>query len=552
VLLICVPAEGDRRLEFANLSRSAHGVVSLRQTVVHEQTWNVVMVDAHALLTVGQMAQADAAAIGAGTSGWQLMQNAGRAVAQAVWQRWSARPVLVLCGPGNNGGDGWVVATYLRDAGWPVTVASLLPPAQLRGDAGLAQATWTGPVVLLDDQTDVAALVAPAELVVDALFGAGLSRPLDGVAQAVLQAVQASGSPVVAVDVPSGVWGDTGQAQGAVPCALTVTFYRLKPAHLMCPSRALCGEVVLVDIGMPPDLRLPDPIHAWENVPALWRDAWPDTAVQAHKYQRGHALVWGSAVMTGAARLAARAAARVGAGLTTVCTPEAGWPIYAASLNSIMVQALPDADEYALTQAWAGVLADARHRAVLIGPGAAGGSNLAVVKALSLVALRSGRAVVLDADAISAWQGDLLGLRSAIEAHPNRSVVITPHEGEFQRLWGGDGSPSGVDRLTRARDAAGACGAVVVLKGADTIVAAPDGRASINQHASAALATAGSGDVLAGLVLGLLAQAVPAWEAASAAVWMHGDAALAFGPGLIADDLPELMPGVLQRLGRVA
>lgn len=510
------------------------------------------MVDAHALLTVEQMAQADAATIAAGTPGWQLMRHAGQAVVQAVRQRWSARPVLVLCGPGNNGGDGWVVAAGLRDAGWPVTVTSLVPPAQLRGDAALAQATWPGPVVLLDAHTDVHALVASAELVIDALFGAGLSRPLDGVAQAVLRAVQARGCPVVAVDVPSGVWGDTGQTQGAVPCALTVTFYRLKPAHLMVPSRVLCGEVVLADIGMPPDLSLPSPVAAWDNVPDLWHDAWPDMAVQAHKYQRGHALVWGSAVMTGAARLAARAAARVGAGLTSVCTPAAGWPIYAASLNSIMVQALPDADEQTLAHAWAEVLADARHRAVLIGPGAAGGSTLAVVKALSLVALRSGRAVVLDADAISAWQDDLEGLRVAIEAHPNRSVVITPHEGEFQRLWGRELSLPQADRLTRAREAARACGAVVVLKGADTVVAAPDGRASINRHASAALATAGSGDVLAGLVLGLLAQAVPAWEAASAAVWMHGDAALAFGPGLIADDLPELMPGVLQRLGRTA
>jgi NAD(P)H-hydrate epimerase len=198
------------------------------------------------------------------------------------------------------------------------------------------------------------------------------------------------------------------------------------------------------------------------------------------------------------------------------------------------------------------VLADARAIAARHPEDAGVLTALAEVKALSLVALRSGRAVVLDADAISAWQDDLPGLRVAIEAHPNRSVVITPHEGEFQRLWGRELSLPQADRLTRAREAAPACGAVVVLKGADTVVAAPDGRASINRHASAALATAGAGDVLAGLVLGLLAQAVPAWEAASAAVWMHGDAALAFGPGLIADDLPELMPGVLQRLGRTA
>lgn len=491
------------------------------------------------LLTVSQMGQADALTIAAGRPGEVLMAAAGQAVCDAVRARWSPRGTVVLCGPGNNGGDGWVVARLLQAAGWPVRVASLVSPAALQGDAMLARAGWAGPVAAVEP-----AVLDDAALVVDALFGAGLARGLQGPAAEVLAAAHARGLPIVAVDVPSGVWGDTGVADGAVPCALTVTFFRAKPAHLLLPARELCGELVVADIGIA-DAVLPQlGIAVWENQPALWRPAWPAMATQSHKYHRGHAVVWGGARMTGAPRLAARAAARVGAGLTTVCVPDAAWSVYAAALDCIMVHPVAGAPGEGL----AALLADPRHRAVLVGPGALGGHDADVVRGLVQAALASGRAVVLDADALTVFAAEPAALAAAIQARPERPVVLTPHEGEFARLVG-DHVPPGSDKLTRARAAARLTGAIVLLKGADTVVAAPDGRASINRHAPATLATAGSGDVLAGLVLGLLAQGMPAWEAASAAVWLHGDAAHAFGPGLIADDLPEAIPGVLRRLG---
>ena len=509
------------------------------------------MVEAHALLTVAQMGRSDAQTVARGTSGMVLMEAAGGAVARAIMQRWALRSVLVLCGPGNNGGDGWVAARHLQDAGWPVTLASLVPPQDLHGDALQASQAWAGPVQVVSDLTVLREMVASSALVIDALFGAGLSRAPDGMVAQVLTMVREAGVPVVAVDVPSGVWGDTGQADGALACALTVTFFRLKPAHLLMPARALCGEVMLADIGTHKDVLADGALNTWENVPALWLGAWPSHGMQGHKYDRGHAVVWGGARMTGAARLAARACARVGAGLTTVCVPESAWGVYATALDSIMVHSVASTNDdggEGLASGLATLLQDVRHRAVLVGPGAASGLGLDGVRHLSEAALRSGRQVVLDADAISAWQGDLPTLQREIAALGARGVVLTPHDGEFARLFGS--SIDAADRLMRARQAARASGAVVLLKGADTVVAAPDGRACINRHASPHLATAGSGDVLSGLIVGLLAQGMPAWEAASAAVWMHGDAALHFGPGLIADDLPEAIAGVRRRLAQ--
>lgn len=490
------------------------------------------------LLTVAQMGQADALTMASGTPGIELMTRAGQSVCDAIQARWSPRSTVVLCGPGNNGGDGWVVASLLQQAGWPVKLSSLVPRDQLRGDARLASVEWTGTVEPLTPS-----VLDGGALVVDALFGAGLTRPLEGQPAAVLAEAQRRGLPVVAVDVPSGVWGDIGAVTGAVASALTVTFFRAKPGHALMPGRSLCGELVVADIGIPATVLTQLCVQAWDNQPALWRAAWPTPASGGHKYHRGHAVVWGGARMTGAPRLAARAAARIGAGLTTVCVPESAWAVYAAALESIMVHAVKDTPDVGL----AALLADSRHRAVLVGPGALGGHDGAGVRALVHAALASGRAVVLDADALTAFEHDADALRAAIGALPERPVVLTPHEGEFARLMGDRIKPS-LDKLTRARAAAAWTGATVLLKGPDTVVASPDGRASINRHAPATLATAGAGDVLAGLILGLLAQGMPAWEAASAAVWVHGDAAHAFGPGLMADDLPEAVPGVLRRL----
>jgi len=501
------------------------------------------------LLTVGQMAQADAATIHAGTPGFSLMQAAGEAVAQAIVRRWSPRDTVVLCGPGNNGGDGFVVARCLKQAGWPVRVALLGAASALKGDAALAAQAWL--MACPDPDQPCEALSANsvdgATLVVDALFGAGLTRPLDASVAHVLARAHTLGAVIVSVDMPSGVWGDTGQATGAVPADLTVTFFRLKPGHLLMPGRSLCGELVVADIGISPETMPALRVQAFDNQPAVWGGMWPRVDEAGHKFHRGHALVWGGATMTGAARLSARSAARVGAGLTTVCTPRSAWPVYATALECVMVHALDGEAALNWQAGLADLLADDRVSALLIGPGALGGSTPAGIRGLALTMLASGRPVVLDADALSAFQEDPALLFAAIAGH-SRPVVMTPHGGEFARLFGGTAVSAAGSKLEQARAAARLSGAVVLFKGADSVVAAPDGRAVINRHAPATLATAGAGDVLAGMIVGLLAQGMPAWQAACAAVWLHGEAAYAFGPGLIADDLPGLIPAALQRL----
>lgn len=501
------------------------------------------------LLTVDQMSRADAAAIQAGTPGFDLMQAAGLAIARCVMRRWAPRRVFVLCGPGNNGGDGLVAAAYLRQAGWPVHVFTHGDPGAWRGDAALAARLWQS--TLAADALAWSPLsevdVDTAELVIDALFGAGLSRPLDAPTVALLARLAQRGIPVVAVDVPSGVWGDSGHASGAVAADVTVTFFRRKPAHLLMPGKALCGEVMVRDIGVPEAVLPALGVQAFANEPALWRSAFPSLSDAGHKYHRGHAWVWGGGHMTGAARLSALAAARAGAGLTTVCVPPASWAIYATALRSVMVQPVAGDVESAWPEALALALGDARISAVLIGPGAAAGLEADTLRGLVLACLGSARPAVLDADALSAFAGDPATLFEAIAVH-TRPVVMTPHDGEFRRLFGSDPLDAAHDKLGRARRAALMSGSVVVLKGPDTVIAAPDGRVAINHNAPPTLATAGSGDVLAGLILGLLAQGMPAWEAACAACWLHGAAAQAFGPGLIADDLPDLIPHAFRRL----
>ncbi len=471
------------------------------------------------------MAEADRLTIAAGLPEVDLMENAGAAVARAVMQRWSPRAVAVLCGPGNNGGDGFVIALHLQAAGWDVRVGLLCNLDQLKGAAAHHARRWVGPVAPISP-----AILDGADLVVDALFGSGLSRALTGPAAEVLAAASAANLPIAAVDVPSGVMGDTGAVLGAVQSALTVTFFRKKPCHVLLPAKRLCGQVVVADIGIP--AKVVDSIApmTFQNDPLLWQKSFPQIDDSGHKYTRGHALIWGGYPMTGAARMAARAAARSGAGLTTIAVPKIALPIYAASLLSIMVQ---PADT---PGAFASLIADPRITAFLIGPGAGIG---AATRDMALSYLVSGRAAVLDADALTSFQEKPAQLFAAIRG----PCVLTPHDGEFARLF----DPSG-DKLMRCRAAARLSGAVVVLKGPDTVIAAPDGRAIINTNAPPTLATAGSGDVLGGIVLGLLAQGMHPFEAAAAAVWIHAEAARAFGAGLMAEDLPDLLPPVLAAL----
>jgi NAD(P)H-hydrate epimerase len=494
--------------------------------------------NSQALFTAAQMGEADRLTVASGISEMRLMENAGRAVAQAIMERWSPRSVLVLCGPGNNGGDGFVAALCLAQNGWPVRVASLVPCEQLRGAAAQHAALWQGPVEALTPSA-----LDGAALIVDAIFGAGLSRPLEGAAAQTLAAAAAGRTTtIVAVDVPSGLMGDTGANMGAVPCALTVTCFRKKPGHLLQPGRGLCGELVVADIGTPASVFEAVQANTFENDPLLWATALPLLQPKGNKYTRGHALVWGGWPTTGAARMAARAAARVGAGLTTVAVDvsrcEAALPVYAAALTSVMVSpvAVPrDLDK---------LLADCRITGLLIGPGAGTGPD---TRARVLAMLQAARATVLDADALTAFKNDPPSLFRAF----NGSCVLTPHEGEFARLFEGAVDARG-DKLARARAAARASGAVVVLKGSDTVIAAPDGRAIVNANAPPNLATAGTGDVLAGMVVGLLAQGMEPFLAAAAAVWMHGAAASHFGPGLLAEDLPDRLPAVFRRLARQA
>jgi ADP-dependent NAD(P)H-hydrate dehydratase / NAD(P)H-hydrate epimerase len=479
-----------------------------------------------ALLTPQQMAEADRLTLAGGIPGITLMENAGRSVADAVTLRWSPRPVVVLCGPGNNGGDGFIAARVLAESGWPVRVALLGAVDALRGDAAQAAARWQGSVEPLGPTA-----LEDAALVVDGIFGAGLTRPVDGEAAVVIQATEERRLPVVAIDVPSGIDGASGEVRGIAPRAnVTVTFFRKKPGHLLLPGRSYCGETLLAQIGIPDtvlDRIVPDTAA---NEPDWWVDSFPRPGLEAHKYSRGHALVAGGAVMTGAARLAARAAARLGAGLVTVAAPEASFPIYAAALTGVIVQPVGSLDDF---QA---LLADPRRNAALIGPGIGVGRE---TRDKTLAILGAGKSAVLDADALTSFSKDPRTLFSAIRS----SCVITPHAGEFARLFDTAGA-----KPNRARRAAQQSGAIILLKGADTVIAAPDGRLAINANASPYLATAGSGDVLAGIVLGLLAQDMDPFAAAAAAVWIHGAAGSRFGAGLVAEDIVETVPSVLKDL----
>ncbi|WP_045836720.1 NAD(P)H-hydrate dehydratase [Hyphomicrobium sp. 99] len=509
------------------------------------------------LLTPAETAEADRLAAVENVASLDLMARAGKAVADVatLMTRGPDTRIAVLCGPGNNGGDGFVAARLLRDHGFDVRVFLLGEKSALKGDAAEMARRWPLPI-----RPATPDALQSMHLVIDALFGAGLSRPLEGEAAELVEAVNASGLPVLAVDVPSGLDGASGEVRGvAIHARRTVTFFRKKPGHLLMPGRELCGEVTVADIGIPEKVleTLKPRLH--ENGPLLWISHlnWPKDG--GHKYDRGHAVVVsGPALQTGAARLGARGALRVGAGVVTLVGNATATAIIATQITSIMVRSVSGA------KALSEFLRDQRRNAVLIGPGASVGSDTA---ADVLAILESSASVVLDADALTSFadpeddgdrgeasMGFLARNGDRGPAQPSTlfaaikerqaPVVMTPHEGEFRRLFGElPGS-----KVERARTAAAQSGAVILLKGSDTVVAAPDGRAIINSNAPAWLATAGSGDVLAGFVTGLLAQRVPAFEAASAAVWLHGECAAAFGIGLIAEDLPDLLPGVLQKL----
>lgn len=475
-----------------------------------------------AILTVAEMGAADRAAILDGTPGLVLMERAGEAVAAAIRARFAPCRTLVLAGPGNNGGDAYVVARLLKNAGFGVRLEALAPPRT--DDAKAAAAAWDG------QTTSLKGVVGDAELMVVGLFGAGLDRPLTGEAARLARASHRLAGRVVAIDVPCGVAGDSGKPVGedSFRASLTVTFHRRKPAHVLQPGREACGEVVVADIGLGETQT-----SLFENGPDLWLTKFPWPSVTAYKHSRGRLIVVsGDAWRTGAARLAARAGLRIGAGLVTVLSPPDALAANAAHLEAVMLA--PFETDQDLAEA-----AEAAEAAV-IGP-AAGVNDETLANVLALA--RTGAALVIDADALTVFRDDPDELFSVLD----RDDVLTPHPGEFERIFPGllASAPSKVEA---AREAARRAGAVVLVKGADTVIAAPDGRAAVNLNGAPWLATAGSGDALAGFIGGLLAQGMESFEAACAGAWIHAAAGAAFGPGLISEDLPGLAPKVLADL----
>ncbi len=489
------------------------------------------------LLSTAEMAEADRLTIAGGTPGITLMENAGRAVADVAGALLQGRAVIVVAGPGNNGGDGFVAARVLAERGHKVRVSFVGDRSRLKGDAALAAERWRGPV----DQAEPAAVIGH-EVIVDALFGAGLDRPVEGLPRAMIEAMNASKAPVIAVDLPSGINGTSGAVMGpAVRASRTVTFFRRKTGHLLMPGRSHCGELSVADIGIPGSVLDRIKPATFANEPPLWSSQFPVPKPEGHKYNRGHAVVVSGGLSTcSAARLAARGALRAGAGLVTIASPREALAVNAAGSLAVMVRPVDGALELAE------FLADKRRNAVAMGPG--GGVGAAMREEVR-AALASEAAIVLDADALTTFADEPAALITAIGRHSGRGVVLTPHEGEFNRIFKSIAGDSKVNsKLEKARLAAQESGTIVLLKGPDTVVAAPDGRASIAANAPPYLATAGAGDVLTGMIAGLLAQGMPAFEAASAAAWLHGEAARTFGPGLVSEDLPEALPAVLRRL----
>jgi hydroxyethylthiazole kinase-like uncharacterized protein yjeF len=489
------------------------------------------MTTEHLLLTPAEMSRADALAVASGIQSFKLMEAAGNAVAELVAERYPDGQVLILCGPGNNGGDGFVAAKKLKELGREVRVALFGERDRLTGDAAFFADLWNGPIQAARPDG-----LRGAKVVVDALLGAGLDRDIEGGLGELIEAVNGLRVPIVAVDVPSGIDGSSGQVRGvAIKADVSVTFFRLKPGHLLLPGRARCGEVVLAEIGIPETVLGEIRPNLNHNGPELWH--LPRLDAEGHKFTRGHCVVMsGGPLQTGASRMTATAALRTGAGLVTIAGAHSSLLIQANHVTAIMLKPVDGAASLQL------LLQDHRINTVVIGPAAGLGE---ATKANVLAVLASDAATVLDADALTSFKDSPEALFSAIKARPDRPVVMTPHEGEFDRLFGKvDGS-----KVDRARSAGLRSGAIVVLKGSDTVIAAPDGHAAINDNAPPTLGTAGSGDVLAGIIAGLLAQGMKGLDAACAGVWIHGETGnLWGGPGLIAEDLPGLIPDVLREL----
>jgi NAD(P)H-hydrate epimerase len=461
------------------------------------------------ILTAEQSKQADALTISGGVPGIKLMEAAGAAVARAIIDKFEPRGVLVLCGPGNNGGDGFVAARALKKAGWAVRLACLVKKNTLKGDAALAAKEWDGETEALNSNLSL----KDSGLVIDAVFGTGFHDALAPEIITLFDKIRAKKVPVIAVDIPSGV-----DAAGALKADITVTFTRRKLAHTLYPSKAMCGAVHVAQIGVTDETIAMTGARIFENHPALWASDFPLPSPTFNKYDRGHVFVAGGAERTGAACLAAHAAQKIGAGVVSIACPKESASVYRSYRASLMVDAWGNLEDFKST------LRDPRKNTIVLGPGL--GHDM---KEYTDAALSFGKGGVLDADIFTIYKSNPQELFEKI----SEKYLLTPHEGEFARLF----PDLAGSKVERALAAAKLSKAIVLLKGPDTVIAAPDGTAIINTWAPPTLATAGSGDVLAGFIGGLIAQKMPPFMAAAAASWLHADAAGKYGYGLTAEDI---------------
>lgn len=452
------------------------------------------------ILSNAQMAAADAKTIAAGTAGIDLMTTAGHALAEFVDEHFEKQNTLILCGPGNNGGDGFVIAQYLKTRGWPISLACLVKQDSLKGDAALAAQRWEGETLLFDQ------VQIENRLIIDAIFGTGFSRALPDSVVNIFK--QTKDNEVIAVDIPSGIDGNTGATDpNTLRADITVTFHRKKLGHVLFPGAGYCGHIIVKDIGITDDFDY----SALENTPDLWIKDFPFKTADAHKYHYGHALIYGAPALTGATRLAAAACARIGAGLVSVLSNSDTAAIYRSALPACIL--VRDDLDYM----------DKKINARLYG---SGGLPCTPNYGIDLP-------TVLDADALANLPKKL-----------NPNYILTPHEGEFERAFPNIcGS-----KIERAQKAAKQINTHIALKGPDTIISAPNGKTIINTNGSGYLATAGTGDVLAGIITGLLSQKMQPLFATCAGVWVHAECAHIFGAGLIADDLPTLIPDILDSI----
>jgi hydroxyethylthiazole kinase-like uncharacterized protein yjeF len=491
------------------------------------------------LLTADEMRRAEKIAVDSGISTLTLMENAGRGVTEEVVRRFPrGSKVLVLCGPGSNGGDGFVCARTLRERGYQVRLALLCKPEELRPDPKEMARRWDETIEPIGPRS-----LDGAEVIVDAIWGSGLKGPVNGVVGQLIDQATERNLPVVAVDVPTGIDSTYGNVHGtAFKAVSTVTFFRRKTGHVLLPGKRYSGEVRAVDIGIPAGVLGEIAPQTFLNEPDFWLRYFPRLKQDGHKYDRGHAVVVsGPMESTGAARLGARAAMRIGAGLVSVATSKAAFYINAAQLTSIMVSPYDGAGGLAEI-----FRADPRRNALLIGPGAGATPE---TRDNVAAALSSDAVAVVDAEGLTAFADDPAELFSLIQSR-GAATILTPHKGEFDRLFPElDNAESKLEQTKRAAEISGG---VVVFKGPDTVVSAPDGLSAITEDAPPWLATAGTGDVLAGMITGLLAQSMSPFDAAVAGVWMHAELARTFGPGLIAEDMAEMMPPLLQRLNKMA